>query len=741
MKEGYVLCSITKAFVLGEARVGKTSLKCALTDEKYKTESTSVIEPSVAVRCYCKNEKSWQYKQISPEEFRDRIKNAVKSKAKAKEYNKAEKSTDHPTEKVPSDTSSQKLQHQSLTKEASEVTAPASNKAKTPSSEATTPRSDETTLKSEERPNERKKHLQKIHVVKDFFDDCQKDQKEGKSLYDDTCWLYFIDSGGQIQFQKLLPVFMPFASVLIVVVSLAKSLTERSEEVMHFEGENKTTKIAYTLPVEEVLKQLFSSVVPSGYKYMEFLAKDPVLFEYIKFAQQQSGSSPPKIIIIPVGTCGDKCTDDTLLTETKEKLNNIVKCHETECKFMSNDIHIDILQIDGRTVDSEMEMHVPDDRRSITKKSLDKITQVLNDNAYEINVPLKWYCFDVLLHEVASEGCGILTLSFCQELGEELGMSIPDVENALIFLHLFNKILYYHESKECSDLVFVEVNSLVNILKELVMKVYEGHLAVETVIPEWCSLVTKGQLTTESMKQVCEKATTREYDDALKHNPDNAALLEKARVKALQNFEDFRAKCKNPLFEVKLLKLFQELLIAAVLPSNEYFVPALLPLKDVAHDSLNYPYALPPLLFCFEVAVPMGLFCATIIYLLSRFCDKWKLDECETNYSNYFTLECDVINIILVEQLNCIELHCNHQEYQGIARESVEEAIESAAKKHRLSINYKKGFYCSCDRAKDGKHIAFLSTFEKKYVIKCRDSSDTQTRMEWLESKFWNFYC
>ena len=202
---------------------------------------------------------------------------------------------------------------------------------------------------------------------------------------------------------------------------------------------------------------------------------------------------------------------------------------------MSNDIHIDILQIDGRIADSEMV--IPDDRRSITNNSLPKITQVLNDNAYEINVPLKWYCFDVLLHEVASEGCGILTLSVCEVLGEELGMSKPEIKNALIFLHLFNKILYYHESKECNDLVFVEVNSLVNILKELVMKVYEGHSAVETVLPEWCSLVTKGQLTTENMKEVCKDASTRKYDDALKHDPNNAAQLEEARVEALQNFK------------------------------------------------------------------------------------------------------------------------------------------------------------------------------------------------------------
>ena len=713
MKEGSVTCSITKAVIQGEARVGKTSLKCVLTDEKYKRESTSVIEPSVAVLCYSRDSDKGQYKLINTKEMRAKVKNAVKSKANKAATNKV--ATDHIT------ANSTSSQPQVLSKASQEA------------SEATTEASEVLGNKIDAREIQNA-----IAIVEQFREECKEAQEKGKTL-DNEQWLYFIDTGGQIQFQKLLPVFTPFASVLIVVVSLAKSLSEPSSAVAHFEGEDMASR-SKTLTVEEVLKQLFSSIVPSTLNYMKFLANDPNLSEHITFAQhsESSESSPsnkisPEINVIFVATYGDECKDGKRMDEMEKKLNFIAKCHKEECKLMSNNGFIDILQIDGRIADSDKVIDT--DRRSITNKSLDKIAQVLYKNSYEIEVPLNWYCFDVLLHEVASKGCGILTLSVCEELGKELGMSLPEMKNALIFLHLFNKILYYHDSKECNDLVFVEVNSLVNILKELVMKVYKGHSAVEKVILEWDSLVKKGQLTTENMKQVCEDASTREYDDALKHNPDNAALLEIARDKALQNFKKIRDQCKNPQFEEKLLKLFQELLIAAVLPSNEYFVPALLPLKEITHDPHKYPYALPPLLFCFEAAVPMGLFCAIIVHLLSRSCDEWKLDECKTNYANYFTLECDVINIILVEQLNCIELHCDHQDCQGIARESVEEAIKSAADKHSLSINYKKGFYCSCDGAKDGKHIAFYSKIERKYVIKCRNLCDVQTIMEWLESK------
>ena len=69
---------------------------------------------------------------------------------------------------------------------------------------------------------------------------------------------------------------------------------------------------------------------------------------------------------------------------------------------------------------------------------------------------------------------------------------------------------------------------------------------------------------------------------------------------------------------MKLFKLFQELLIAAKLSPHEYFIPALLPLKDVTHVPSLYNADYPPLLFCFENAVPMSHFCAVIVHLFSR---------------------------------------------------------------------------------------------------------------------------
>ena len=764
MKEGFIKCYITKAVVQGEARVGKTSLKCALTKMTYDKTSTSVIDPSVAVRCYSCDSKSGPYKLISVEEMRAKVRNAMQSKAKDKAATD-EAATDETaadkaatgkvaTDKAATDkAATDKIATNKVATDKVATAKGATDKAAVdkvatdqfrtssqpqvlskPSQEANkpiTPTSGATTLKNEASSvsvnKAREMENDAIALVKQFHEDCKKKaQEEGETL-DNDHWLYFIDTGGQIQFQKLLPVFMPFASVLIVVVSLAKSLKERSEEVVHYEGEDMKTG-SKTLTVEEVLKQLFSSVIPSAFNYMKSLAKHPDLSKHITFAQQlRSDASKLKINIIPVATCGDKGTDvKRIKKEMKEKLYDMVKCHKNKCELyapsegVNTTIHV--LEVDGRIADPIYKEEVPDDRTSITEKSLETIAEELEKNAYKITVPLKWYCFDVLLHEVASKGCGILTFSFCEKLGEKIGMSsLPEIKSALIFLHLFNRILYYHESEACRDLVFVEINSLVNILKKLVMSIYKGH--EEQPYPEWVPIVHKAELKIETMVKVCEDVfNSKEYSNG-----------------APSDFQNLRSQCENTQFEVKLLKLFQELLIAAELSPNEYFIPALLPLKDVPPHVPSNADSSPPLLFCFEGAVPMGHFCAVIVHLLSHPRVKWELSD-KNNYSNYFALECakdSTVKIILVEQVDYIELHCDEED-QGIARESVEEAITSATKKHNLSLNYKNGFYCLCD-AIDGKHFA-IATFsdpKEKYVIECKEQKiKNDSWMHWLTCKF-----
>ena len=73
-------------------------------------------------------------------------------------------------------------------------------------------------------------------------------------------WLYFTDSGGQIQFQKLLHGFLPAAFVLVLVFSLADNFSSPSSTVLRREGREGVKLSDDSIPVEELLRQLVTMI-------------------------------------------------------------------------------------------------------------------------------------------------------------------------------------------------------------------------------------------------------------------------------------------------------------------------------------------------------------------------------------------------------------------------------------------------------------------------------------------------
>uniref|UniRef100_A0A1X7SLJ8 Uncharacterized protein n=1 Tax=Amphimedon queenslandica TaxID=400682 RepID=A0A1X7SLJ8_AMPQE len=180
-------------------------------------------------------------------------------------------------------------------------------------------------------------------------------------------------------------------------------------------------------------------------------------------------------------------------------------------------------------------------------------------------------------------------------------------------------------------------------------------------------------------------------------------MLSKSEFEEICNeqLDPIKKELKVADIATKLLKLFVELSIATPI-DDKYFIPALLPVRDVT--DINPYNDREPLLFYFKKATPTGLFCSVITCLLSGPC--YEIDLTESNFSNYIELKHDTecvesFYIVLVEQINCIEVHCEEQTGEGIVREDVREAISFAAEKHNLSDSLKNPdlrFYCPCKR-------------------------------------------
>ena len=103
----------------------------------------------------------------------------------------------------------------------------------------------------------------------------------------------------------------------------------------------------------------------------------------------------------------------------------------------------------------------------------------------------------------------------------------------------------------------------------------------------------------------------------------------------------------------------------------------------------------------FEKAIPIGLFCAVIVHLLSH--DHWKVSKNEIAFSNYFTLNCHdrlLGQVTLVEEVDHIAIYCHSDQDYIKVRCTVEEAVSVAMNTRRLSEGGKpkRAFYCQCTR-------------------------------------------
>ena len=674
MKRGSVKTLITKVIIQGEARVGKTCLKCLLVSEKYVDRSSTGCIEALNIALYGHSGSSW--KHVGEDELSRQVIVA--------------------------------LQNDALDRESLIISADVTlhndffSLKNTETSDSSDSNSHQLiTLSTDD-----------VHVtskVKKFHEKCKRLQDEGSSLTEQKQWLYFIDSGGQLEFQNILPAFMPCASVLILVVSLAKNLSDPSCTTMNISNAERESNSTYSLPVEEIIKKVASSVVSSTRHYSSFIHGD--LQKYIK--------PPPGALlnIIPVATHRDeyeeKRLEGVMLEESDrkvQKIKDIFQCHKSTCKFVSRDGDIKLYEIDGRTAARTCEVMTPD-------PVIEEISEALHENAYEIEVPLRWYCFNMLLQDVARDGCGVLSLSTCVELGQELynDMLEDEVVSALKFLHFLNNLLYYPDSEECNDIVFIQVESLVGITKELIAFIYEKHEDVAKLDFRAERLVTRGQISVDILQQYSQNY-----------------------VKVARMFDGF---------EAKLLKLFQELLIAAPLPEEgQYFMPALLPVKDVTKADKPFSNTT-PLLYYFKDAVPMGLFCAFIAQLLSSKNSKlqWYIVEADwSHFSNYFMLKCRNLqdNFILIEQLNCIEVHCDGSKSSSLAlaRDDIKRGIMEAIRSHKLSKNVEpqEAFYCPCSKE---KHILLLTqSITGEHLFTCtkdprKHIDEKKSWLDWLNGE------
>ena len=393
--------------------------------------------------------------------------------------------------------------------------------------------------------------------------------------------LHIIDTGGQPEFHEILPALITGPAINLITFKLTDDIrscfkiTYRSSN-----GDLKPYESSFTL--EEAIFRSLASIAclrqnTIGWTFDELPVKDD--------------SEPAAFLIATHRDCVDKSKVSVVNEQLKLKIQDSVELfHENLVQFLNEEqviFALDTIRDQKNIEHLQTALH-----------------NVILTNFNELNIPVSWCSFNVLLRKSEES---IFKLDTCFEIAQKCGISDRDeFMSALWFLHhRVGSIMYYPKVKELEDIVIIDLQLVFDHITQLITS----------------SFTFRG-IQRPGSKELFR--TTGQFSESA------------IRRLFLRN---------DPLTPLKLLSLLKHLHIIAgpmkgLKNENYYFLPCALKPTTLEQDVGNLSMFPGPLLIYFECGYcPVGMFCCLVVHLISTTQQselKWTLDK-PSHYRNKIT--------------------------------------------------------------------------------------------------------
>ena len=509
--------------------------------------------------------------------------------------------------------------------------------------------SESTTLTSKSSDSE----TSQFHTAIEFIRRVLKEEDISKVHVTNSCTLYLTDTGGQPEFQELLPAIAVGPSVFFVVYPLDKDLNSKYEvEYVRPDEEKRICKYTSSLTLKEDLMQSLSSIASTEYKDIFGNIVEPrVMF---------------------VATFKDKVPTEEDRQKRLTELQDLIKKTDAFRQGMIVDA--------SRT---QMVFTINNLSNEEAEKDAKKIRDAFQKIAcgFKVCTPFTWLIFSILVQHVYGEDDdiqhehegGVICYDECFKLAQECGIKTRiEFEVALQFLHKQTGILhYYKELPELNQLVIRDPQHLFSRVNRIVERTFDFE------------------------KTQCNQSTA-DFERGIFRKTDYERLTEESR--------------SSKLTPSMLLKLLEYLNVVVPLGDGErYFMPcAITHLDEVS----SIPPTVPPLLITFKSGYcPKGLFGVLVACIANKQVANCTLNLDESKiHRNQICFTMDQHSLLLrvnptyiyIEvipyspdtPLSTLCTPCNR------IRELIFESIKIACKAlhYSDSIHYRLSFECPCNK-------------------------------------------
>ena len=265
---------------------------------------------------------------------------------------------------------------------------------------------------------------------------------------DNQCTLYLTDSGGQPQFQELLPALAVGPSVFFLVLPLNKSLNSKYE-VEYVRPDKRIYKYTSSLTIKEDIMRSLASIA------------------CIKCKDIYGREVKPRVLL--VATFKDEVPQKKDRQRRLKELQDLVK--ETDAFHQGMIVDASETQM-VFTINNASDVESENDAKKIRDAF-----QILADD-FKVRTPSPWLIFSILVQHVYAND-SVISKQQCFEIAQECGIhKKSEFEAALQFIHRQTGVLhYYTEPHELSQIVIQDPQHLFSRVNQLVERTFafEGN--------------------------------------------------------------------------------------------------------------------------------------------------------------------------------------------------------------------------------------------------------------------------
>ena len=515
-----------------------------------------------------------------------------------------------------------------------------------------------------------------------------------KKRLEGQCTIYFTDTGGQLEFQEVLPAIISGPSIFLLVFNLehAKKGLDKEFPAVY----KKSDGTFYEPPpgisnftVRDLILHILASI--QGTSRYEF-PKDG-----------ENKVIEPKVLL--VGTHSDCVTDSSVLNQIEYDVQNLLKDTQYYRKGM--------LQVPCRKPPNEKFVYMVNNESSkdpVFQKIQKKVRSIIFDESghsdYKEDIAACWLGFDLMLRWPGK--AKILTYQRCLDMAKDCGIEEKDVKQVLKFLHRRFGIIRYFESEGLDNIVITNPQVIYDAISDLIVEkfCYDNARLTPEQVQEFQN---KGLISLDALRK-CIPAAQRSQTN------------------------DFTLE--------SLLRILSHLYIVVELERDDknsetkYFMPCVLAgtIHDLSTPEENSEPCVADLLVVFgdgHQYCPKGVFSILVITLAQRHEEKyrWVLNQEKLERERVvFHVHVDdpwctytvhiqhglvgsqsVLRIFLeLHNLSCVQLR--PENLRSVCKEiynSVQKATKTSLQKLHMSTKFNIGFYSTCDK----NHIAIIEDF------------------------------